>query len=193
MLYNIIKNRKMTKSRKVIFSLIIILATVCTFFIGKYYENHKNDNMRSMNDLGISIPETRHKAIVNGDTKAYHDLQIIYLDYAKEDFLPIALDMANRQNYPQAYYDVYYTLFMMEYLNEETDAITEWEMWNPRMSRFALEYLLIGAKLKDEQSIETIETYYLKNKRLSKILYQHNDLIDKYSNILKSIEKNNDV
>ena len=193
MLYNIIKNRKMTKSRKVIFSLIIILATVCTFFIGKYYENHKNDNMRSMNDLGISIPETRHKAIVNGDTKAYHDLQIIYLDYAKEDFLPIALDMANRQNYPQAYYDVYYTLFMMEYLNEETDAIIEWEMWNPRMSRFALEYLLIGAKLKDEQSIETIETYYLKNKRLSKILYQHNDLIDKYSNILKSIEKNNSV
>ena len=160
----------MTKSRKVIFSLIIILATVCTFFIGKYYENHKNDNMRSMNDLGISIPETRHKAIVNGDTKAYHDLQITYLDYATEDFLPIALDMANRQNYPQAYYDVYSTLFMMEYLNEETDAITEWEMWNPRMSRFALEYLLIGAKLKDEQSIETIETYYLKNKYLKKFV-----------------------
>lgn len=178
----------MTNSKKMMYSLIIILVIVGTFFIGKYYENHKNDYIRSMNDLGISIPETRHKAIGKGDSEAYHDLQITYLDYATEDFLPIALDMANKQNYPQAYYDVYSTLFMMEYLDEETDSVTEWEKWNPRMSRFALEYLLIGAKLKDEQCKETIKNYYVKNKRLSKILYQHKDLIEKYSSVLKDIE-----
>lgn len=179
----------MRKSKKIILLIIIFFALVGSFMIGKYYENHKFDNVRSMNDLGISIPETKHRAFTKGDTEAYRDLQITYLDYAKEDFLPIALEMANKQNFPPAYYDVYFTLILMESLDEESDSISKWEKWNPRMQRFALEYLLIGAKLKDESSIETIKNYYLENKKLSQILNRHKDLVSEYSVTLKAIEK----
>jgi hypothetical protein len=157
--------------------------------IGKYYENHKFDNVRSMNDLGISIPETKVKALRKGDAEAYHDLKITYLDYATEDFLPIALEMANRQNFPPAYYDVYSTLILMESLDEESDSISKWKKWNFRMERFALEYLLIGAQLKDQQSIETVKDYYLENKKLSEILNRHKDLVSEYSVTLKTIGK----
>ena len=178
----------MTKSKKIGFSLIAFIVLVGIFLFGRYFERHKDDDVRSMNDLGISIPETSIKAFVKGDTNAYHDLQITYLDYSTEDFLPIALEMANTQNYPPAYYDVYFTLTKMENLDEESDSISEWETWNPRMQRIAFEYLLIGAKLGDSQSIETLKNYYIKNKRLNKILLKHRDLISKYSVTLKKIE-----
>jgi hypothetical protein len=179
----------MRKSKIIILLITILFAFVGSFMIGKYYENHKFDNVRSMNDLGISIPETKVKALRKGDAEAYHDLKITYLDYATEDFLPIALEMANTQNFPPAYYDVYSTMISMESLDEESDSISKWENWNPRMQRFALEYLLIGAKLKDASSIETIKDYYLENKKLSKILNGHKDLVSEYSMTLKTIEE----
>jgi len=146
------------------------------------------EHTKPMNDLGISISEEILKAIDKGDKRAYRNLVITYLDYPTQDFLPIAMEMANKQNYPPAYYDVYSTLTVMENLDEENDSISEWENWNPRMRRIALEYLLIGAKFGDEQSIETIKEYYKENKRLNKILYRNEDLIIQYSETIKSIK-----
>ena len=176
-------------SKKIIISIIIISVLLAGFLFGTYFEKYKTDNTRSMNDLGISIYETQLKAIDKGDIYAYSQLQTTFLDYKAEDFLPIALEMANKQNHPPAYYDVYCTLRDMAFLDEEDSFNPNWDKWNPRMERLGIEYLLIGAKLGDKQSTEMIRNYYLKNKRLFRILLRNKDLVVQYSETIKSIEK----
>jgi len=149
----------------------------------------KTDNSRSMNDLGININETKIKALVYGEEGAYQALSITYLDFPNEEFLPIALEMANKHNYPTAYFDVYFTLICMENLNEEYDSIEKWKNINPKIKRFALEYLLSGVELEHEQSIETLKEYYLPNKKLNEILYSEHFLLEQYSKILTQLEQ----
>jgi len=143
-----------------------------------------------MNDTGIPIYNLKRDALGKGDIGAYQNLSTEYLDYSTEEFLPIALEMANRHNYPVAYFDVYFTLTRIENLHEDSNSIEDWENWNPKMKRLAFEYLLAGAELKHEQSIEILQDYFLKNKRLSKILNSQSDLIKTYSKTLEKIKSN---
>lgn len=180
------------KSKKQLYSIvaIIIILIVGMFFLGKKYEAYQSDSVFSMNDTGLSIYNLKRDALGKGNIDAYQNLSTEYLDYSTEEFLPIALEMANRHNYPTAYFDVYFTLTRMEHLYEDTDSLSKWENWNSKMRRLALEYLLSGAKLNHEQSIETLKDYYLTNKRLNAILLLHPDLVEQYSKTLEKIMTN---
>ena len=184
------KNTLMTK-RKISGLIFLIVLLSVTFYLGIRYESYKQSQIEesfSMNDTGIPINELKTKALEKGDTIAYWNLTTEYLDFATEDFLPIALEMANGQNYPRAYFDVYSTITEMNGLNEEQDNLEEWKNLNPKMTRIALDHLLNGAKLGEEQSIETVKNYYLNNKKLNSILMSHKDLVIEYSNTIEKIK-----
>ncbi len=61
----------------------------------------KNHDIRSINAPSRDIREIQADAFA-GDTSAYQELRIIYLDYSPEDFLFWPLMMKNRHNYHPA-------------------------------------------------------------------------------------------
>lgn len=94
--------------------------------------------------------ELEKSVMEKGDTSAYYDLFVSYLDYSPEKFLPYALIMANKYNYPQAYYDVYDRLWYLYGNPDLLDVATK---------KFALEYLEKAAQKGHAQARQTLEEY----------------------------------
>lgn len=114
--------------------------------------SHSTKEVKSMNSSTRSINELRKLIIENGDTSAYYELYIQYLDFESQDFLVYAMIMANKYDYPQAYFDVFDCLtepffqnctFMDEKMDEKTASI-------------AINYLLLAAEKGHEQAKEMV-------------------------------------
>jgi hypothetical protein len=146
---------------------------------------HKKE--RSMNTPSESIKSLYDKALDRGDTSAYYSLKIAFLDYKPMDFLPIALIMANKNNFPAAYYDVYSTLCDMENLNEE-DSTEKWRNWNPGFRQMAFDYLLKYATFQDSIHANEILSSFKSTQPLGQLLRSDTVLIFKYSSILNKIK-----
>ncbi len=71
-----------------------------------------------MNYIGDSktILYLHTQAFQAGDTLAYYDLSIHYMDLPTADFFPIAFQMANNHKFAPAYFDVFDTIIMMKNL-----------------------------------------------------------------------------
>ncbi|MBP5426524.1 MAG: hypothetical protein J6Y29_01280 [Clostridiales bacterium] len=110
----------------------------------------KKDKGVPMNYREIPDSVLEKLVIEKGDTSAYYDLFVSYLDYSPEKFLPYALIMANKYNYPQAYYDVYDRLW---YLYENSDSL------DVTTKKIALEYLEKAAQKGHTQARQTLEEY----------------------------------
>jgi TPR repeat protein len=65
---------------------------------------------RSMNQPEGSLEELTNCALENGDTAAFRELEIAYLDFPQGAFLPIALAMADRHPFAPADFSVYRSL-----------------------------------------------------------------------------------
>jgi TPR repeat protein len=63
--------------------------------------------MRSMNQRELPLDTLLVRALNKGDTNAYSELSITYLDMPYGEFIPIAKKFADTYNYAPAYYDVY--------------------------------------------------------------------------------------
>jgi TPR repeat protein len=109
-------------------------------------------------------------ALNHGDTVAYDQLYISYLDLPPGHFLPIAEEMAIKYNYPQAYYDVYIEL-SCDSCNEKS--ITK-----------AIKYLKIAFEKGHFQAISTLGEIYYEGKYLPKDTILGRRLIMKYDSIL---------
>lgn len=101
-----------------------------------------------MNYSERSDSELEKLVIEKGDTSAYHELFVIYLDYPSERFLPYALIMANKYNYPQAYFDVYDRLW---YLYDSPDSLDN------TSKKMAIEYLRRAALKGHAQAREILK------------------------------------
>lgn len=110
----------------------------------------KKDKGVPMNYREIPDSVLEKLVIEKGDTSAYYDLFVSYLDYSPEKFLPYALIMANKYNYPQAYYDVYDRLWYLYGNPDSLDVATK---------KFALEYLEKAAQKGHAQARQTLEEY----------------------------------
>jgi hypothetical protein len=69
----------------------------------------RDEGARSMNDISDNIPRLQ-QAAYEGDVAAYDSLRIVALDYAPSEFLFTWLMMANKNDYPPAYLDVYHAI-----------------------------------------------------------------------------------
>ncbi len=124
-------------------------------------KRNKIENIeRSMNDPGRPMSELKELALEKGDTNAYISLSIAYLDYPDGEFFPIALKMANKYDYTQAYFDCYMAILDYNGVYSPEKPLDKIDL---RTREMAMEYLIIGATKGHEQSIETLKDYYLKD------------------------------
>jgi TPR repeat protein len=107
------------------------------------------------------ISELKELVLTKGDTAAYDELAIAFLnEQYYEEYLIYSIFMANKYHYPRAYFQVYCCLtFDLEYhtksLDEETIAL-------------AVTYLKKGAELKERQAMIALGNLYLEGKYVVK-------------------------
>lgn len=151
-------------SRQFIF-VIFILLILCNCEDDFHNDNRFNQNKDTlryltMNDRFINenaVELARKNIFIKGDTSAYKDLRIFYLDQPPGDFLPFALVMADKYKYPLAYFDVYSSIELKNYLTGEK--LSKNNVSNKDYST-ALSHLKKGAELGDFQCIKTINDLY---------------------------------
>ena len=82
------------------FSILLLLVSSCN-------NNRIDDRTISMNEPSRPLSELEYLVLEKGDTNAYEELDVAYLDYEHGAFFKFAKVMADKYDYKQAYYDVY--------------------------------------------------------------------------------------
>jgi hypothetical protein len=119
---------------------------------------------RTNNQPEVEINLLEEKILTVGDTSSYEALRIAYLDKSDFEFLPWALYMANRFKYPQAYFDVYYSLFSMGCIDCSIDELDRWSLnkLDQKTRMMALEYLEMAKNMGHVQAREILVIYHQK-------------------------------
>ena len=144
--------------------IIISLSIIGTFlfyhFIANTQELVKSVSMNNMRP----IEKLKKLVLSNGDTIAYSELRIEYLEvhYYEEEFLLYSIIMADKYNYPQAYYYVYECLTSIFERHHYAGKIDE------KTKELALKYLREGVELNDKQSTHELSELYLQGKYVPK-------------------------
>lgn len=108
------------------------------------------------------IEELKELVLLKGDTVAYDELAIAFIDEKyDEEFLIYSMIMANKYNYPRAYYNVYYCLTSVfeHHSYAEIDKTTK---------ELAIGYLKRGVELKDAVSTKYLGDLYLEGRFVNK-------------------------
>jgi hypothetical protein len=100
----------------------------------------ENSDATSMNQAKRDINQIQ-KEVRLGNTDSYDELQIIYMDYPRENFLFWAMLMANKYNYPRAHLDLFYCTIESYGLE-----INEFNQMDTLTQKFALEHLTIAVE-----------------------------------------------
>ena len=146
----------------IIFAILVITVGLFTF-------HHINSDKQvlvksvSMNNTR-PIKELKKLVLSKGDTIAYKELRIAYLsvDYYEEEFLLYSIIMADKYNYPKAYYYVYMCLTSVFESHHYADKIDR------KTKELALKYLKEGAVLNDGESTHALSELYLEGKYVPK-------------------------
>lgn len=93
-----------------------------------------------------SIEHYKELALTKGDTTAYYQLSLDYMDSPYDGFLYTALIMANKYNYHIVYYDVYTVL---------TQKCSFYEL-DEKTKELILDYLEKGAEKGNKNCIEQL-------------------------------------
>lgn len=164
---------------------IIITFTILLFgILASCEKGQQKEEAFSMNSPDRPISELVKLALEKGDTAAYYDLFIAYLDYNKGDFLPIALTMANKNDYPQAYYDVFNVILDYNGIQYPEDSLKDIDN---KSKDLALDYLIMGAKKGDISSLETLTTYYLSDSAINRQALNSDRLRTQHGKYLDSL------
>jgi hypothetical protein len=125
------------------------------FFVGCTDSKKKIINGGLKNSI-ITDDSLKNLILTKGDTTAYYSLKVDYLDDSNEGLLFWSLVMANKYNFPEAYYDVFFILrnsFNNDWSNKSLDNMDN----NTR--EFALKYLTIAANKNSLNAKEDLELY----------------------------------
>lgn len=138
-----------------------IILSICLLLIG--CDLKKGDTMKKEEDAPMNQPlrsETSLKEAIlnNGDTDAYYELSIAYLDQPyQEEFLLYAMIMANKYDYPQAYFDVF-DCFVLSYWSDISKI-------DEQSADLAIEYLIKAYDRGHHQATEMVQKHSInKNK-----------------------------
>ena len=127
----------------------ILLLLIVVSFIG-CKNNIKND-VKSINSSTRPDSELAQLILQKGDSSAYYELSMQYLDYGYERFLPFALIMANKYDYQQAYFDVFSCL--TDIYHSDIAKIDD------KTANLAIEYLLQANEKGHHQANEMVQEY----------------------------------
>ncbi|TAF33901.1 MAG: hypothetical protein EAZ57_04165 [Cytophagales bacterium] len=111
---------------------------------------------RSINEPTRSMSLLKGLVLRKGDKDAYYELQMAYLDLTyPEEFLLYAMTMANKYDFPEAYFDVYNCIVSINRLDIKSI--------DQKSASLAVEYLLIASKKNHEQAQEIVNKYSVNN------------------------------
>jgi TPR repeat protein len=121
-------------------------------------EKAKKDEAFPMwNPSNSDITKWKEEALTKGDTNAYSNLSMDYMDSRYDGFLEIALTMANKYEYHLAYYDAY------DCLTNVTRKYGEHELkrLNQEKRKLAIEMLEKGAERGNRECQRKLGELYL--------------------------------
>jgi len=147
------------KNKIYMITIIILILIIAFQFI--LYENNKPIKVEIINKK--YHPEIlKNKVLTKGDTAAYKELEFAFFDENRlDEYLIYSIIMANKYNYPLAYYNVYHYLSSF-YENHEIGVFDE------NTKELAMKYLKKGAELNDPESIRELGDLYMKGLYLKK-------------------------
>lgn len=137
-----------------------VLVFVAIFLISCQQKKEQPVEVITMNNTR-PINELKELVLLKGDTMAYDELKTAYLtDKYKEEYLLYSIVMANKYNYPPAFYQVYNCLTsVFEYSKLNIDE---------RTIALAIKYLKEGVDLNERQSTKELGRLYLEGKYVPK-------------------------
>lgn len=140
------------------------LIIFCLLLIGcNMGNNNKSNNepKQSMNQHTTNQNELKKAILFSGDIAAYQSLNTEYLDYNyPEEFLLYAMIMANKYDYPQAYFDVFTCL---------TDIyLSDLNQLDEKTASLAIDYLLKAYEKGHHQAKDMVEEYEITSNKNSK-------------------------
>ena len=122
-------------------------------FMMWYHNEHYLDGARSMNEPNEPIYQLEKKVWATGDTDAYYQLSLSYLDDDPKICLFYPLYMANRFNNAKACWDVYFCLEESYHYAYGDSALYKMD---DKTRGLALQYLQLGAERGDSVCINTL-------------------------------------
>lgn len=143
---------------KPVFLLIVIF--LCSLSCKQKFK-HYGERVITMNQTR-PINELKELVLKKGDIAAYDELSIAYLNekYLAE-YLLYSIIMADKYNYPRAYFQVYHCLTYAYKFNLHSE-------FDEDTKNLALKYLKMGAELRDPESMEHLGNLYLVGKYVPK-------------------------
>ena len=151
--------------------IINVFLFLVGIFFGYEYFNYRNiqkikiaTSTISFNDTGYSIEELKQRIITKGDTSAYKNLRIEYLDrkFYDDEILFYSIIMSNKYCYPPAFFDVYFHLTSIYEHNNKIGKIDN------RTIKMALDFLNKGVELNDYDAICKLRDLYLEGSYVTK-------------------------
>ena len=107
-----------------------------------------------MNEPSRPLEELKSLALDSGDVDAYYELEIAYMDYKHGEFYIYAKQMADKHNYPQAYYDTYFQL--LKYTDNPNSTLSL-DSCSNETKKIALQYLHKAAELGFKPALEELK------------------------------------
>lgn len=156
---------------------IYILILISSFFLLTNC-NKKDDAIPLNTSTPNNVKLNKEKALTKGDTIAYYQLSLDYMDSPYEGFLYTALIMANKYNYHLAYEDVYYIL--TDYYHKKE--FTELKDLDDKTRMMALDYLKAGAEKGNKECKRILGRLYLEGNYIEKNGELGNRLIHEATN-----------
>ncbi len=150
--------------KRIYYKIIAILVFIVGLFVFYQINSRKQVSVKSVSMNNTRpIKELKKLVLSKGDTIAYKELRIAYLnvDYYEEEFLLYSIIMADKYNYPKAYYYVYKCL----------TSVFEWHHYgkiDEKTKILALKYLKEGVELNDSESTNQLSKLYFEGKYVKK-------------------------
>ncbi len=135
------------KIKFILISLSLLLAYSCNNL-----ENE--DKVRAMNDPSRPMIELESLVLEKGDTNAYYELDIAYLDYEHGEFFKFAKVMADKYDYTQAYFDVYWQTLKSTQREETTLSLDSCTLEERNL---AIKYLKMAERKGHHQAKDEIQ------------------------------------
>lgn len=140
---------------------LLIFAIVCFLGCNSSPEQAKKEVDESNHQPLSSASMLKNLVLSKGNVDAYQKLRIAYLDIEfPEEILFYAMIMANKYDYPLAYFDVYQSI--VKAFRNDIEAIDE------KSASLAIDYLLKASEKKHEQAQDFVEKYSVSNEILDK-------------------------
>ncbi|MBP1619062.1 MAG: hypothetical protein H6Q14_2889 [Bacteroidetes bacterium] len=109
--------------------------------------------------------------VINGSKVCYDSLHSYYSKIGFYKILPLALIMANKFDYTQAYFDVYFSLYKLNSLGEnKSTRVNDWSLdkLDKKTQGMAIEYLKIAADKGYEQAKKILGLYRKEGRYIDK-------------------------